>query len=65
MPSLGATDSWGSNFARGKQYKNVVENQLMQAQEFYGKRFLVKDELQAIEWNMGTEDKTDRSIYLF
>ena len=53
----GATDSWGSNFARGKQYKNVVENQLVQAQEFYGKRFLVKDELQAIAWNMGTETK--------
>lgn len=53
----GATDSWGSNFARGKQYKNVTENQLVQAQEFYGKRFLVKDELQAIEWKMGTEAK--------
>ena len=51
----GATDSWGSNFARGKQYKNVANNQLVQAQEFYGKRFLVKDELQAIEWKMGTE----------
>ena len=38
----GATDSWGSNFARGKQYKNVSSNQLIQAQEFYGKRFLVK-----------------------
>ena len=22
----GATDSWGSNFARGKQYKNIAEN---------------------------------------
>lgn len=53
----GATDSWGSNFARGKQYKNVAENQLVQTQEFYGKRFLVKDKLQAIEWKMGTETK--------
>jgi hypothetical protein len=25
----GATDSWGSNFTRGKQYKNVKENNLM------------------------------------
>ena len=32
----GATDSWGSNFARGKQYKNIAENSLVQAQEFYG-----------------------------
>ena len=41
----GATDSWGSNFTRGKQYKNVEANELIQTQEFYGKRFLVKDEL--------------------
>ena len=51
----GATDSWGSNFSRGKQYKNVKENRLVQAQEFYGKRFLVKDELQAIDWKMDSE----------
>ena len=53
----GATDSWGSNFTRGKQYKNVNKNELIQAQEFYGKRFLVKDELQKIEWEMGSESK--------
>lgn len=53
----GATDSWGSNFARGKQYKNVAKNQLIQAQEFYGKRFLVVDELQPIAWKMGSEMK--------
>lgn len=53
----GATDSWGSNFARGKQYKNVAENSLVQSQEFYGKRFLVKDELQSIDWKMSNETK--------
>jgi len=53
----GATDSWGSNFSRGKQYKNVKDNQLVQEQEFYGKRFLVKDQLQAFEWKMGSETK--------
>jgi GLPGLI family protein len=53
----GATDSWGSNFSRGEQYKNVKENALVQEQEFYGKRFLVKDKLQAITWNMGKETK--------
>lgn len=53
----GATDSWGSNFARGKQYKNVDQNQLVQIQEFYGKRFLVKDQLQKIEWKMLPETK--------
>ncbi len=53
----GATDSWGSNFARGKQYKNVNENKLIQEQEFYGKKFLVKDQLQPIEWKMESESK--------
>ena len=53
----GATDSWGSNFSRGDQYKNIQENRLVQEQEFYGKRFLVKDKLQTIDWIMGTETK--------
>lgn len=53
----GATDSWGKNFAAGDQYKNVKTNTQIQDQEFYGKRFLVKDELQPIEWIMGTETK--------
>lgn len=53
----GATDSWGKNFAQGDQYKNVKDNQLVQAQEFYGKKFLVKDKLQEIKWQMGSETK--------
>jgi len=53
----GATDSWGNNFSAGEQYKNVKQNALIQSQEFYGKKFLVKDELQPIEWKMGTESK--------
>ena len=53
----GATDSWGKNFAQGDQYKNVKTNMLLQDQEFYGKKFLVKDKLQKIEWNMTSETK--------
>lgn len=53
----GATDSWGQNFTQGDQYKNIKENALVQSQEFYGKQFLVKDKLQAIDWKMGTESK--------
>ena len=53
----GATDSWGSNFSRGDQYKNVKSNALVQSQEFYGKKFLVKDKLIPIAWNMGSETK--------
>ena len=39
----GATDSWGKNFAAGENYKNVKDNSQIQQQEFYGKKFLVKD----------------------
>ncbi|WP_228852520.1 GLPGLI family protein [Aegicerativicinus sediminis] len=53
----GATDSWGNNFAAGDQYKNVKTNTQIQEQEFYGKRFLVKDELQPIKWTMASETK--------
>ncbi|MBT8243621.1 MAG: GLPGLI family protein [Winogradskyella sp.] len=53
----GATDSWGKNFAQGDSYKNVKENQLVQSQEFYGKKFLVKDKLQKIDWQLGKETK--------
>jgi GLPGLI family protein len=53
----GATDSWGKNFAPGKQYKNVKLNSQVQSQEFYGKQFLVKDSLQPIEWVLGKETK--------
>ncbi|MEQ6124707.1 GLPGLI family protein [Pseudotenacibaculum sp. MALMAid0570] len=53
----GATDSWGGNFTRGDQYKNVRENSLVQSQEFYGKRFLVKDKLYTIDWKMGSDSK--------
>lgn len=54
----GATDSWGDNFSRGEQYKDVKQKILVQSQEFYGKKFLVKDKLAAIEWKMGTESKS-------
>ncbi len=53
----GATDSWGKNFSPGDQYKNIQSNELIQSQEFYGKRFLVKDELQKIQWKIGSESK--------
>lgn len=53
----GATDSWGKNFSPGKQYKNVKTNTQIQSQEFYGKKFLVKDKLQDIDWKLGKETK--------
>ena len=53
----GATDSWGKNFAPGRQYKNVKTNTQLQEQEFYGKKFLINDALQPIEWSLESEAK--------
>lgn len=53
----GATDSWGKNFTPGEQYKNLKSNTLLQEQEFYGKQFLVKDELLPLEWTMTADSK--------
>ena len=54
----GATDTWGKNFSQGDQYKNLKENKLLQDQEFYGKKFLVEDELLRISWNLSQETKS-------
>lgn len=51
---------WGgmmSSFTGGPQYKNVKESQLLQEQEFFGKQFLVVDELPKLEWKMESETK--------
>ena len=53
----GATDSWGKNFSPGEQYKNVKTKTLLQQQEFYGKQFLIKDDLLSIDWQIGKETK--------
>jgi len=53
----GATDSWGANFAPGDQYKNVKTKRLIQEQEFYGKQFLVQDNLLDITWIITSENK--------
>ncbi|WP_334055586.1 GLPGLI family protein [Polaribacter sp. P097] len=53
----GATDSWGAYFTRGDHYKNISSNELVQSQEFYGKRFLIKDSLYKIDWTIGSESK--------
>ena len=44
-------------FAAGENYKNVKTNAQIQQQEFYGKKFLVKDKLQKIDWTLGKESK--------
>lgn len=45
------------SFSGGPHYKNVKENQMLQEQEFFGKQFLIKDELQKLDWKLEGETK--------
>ncbi|HEY5689129.1 MAG TPA: GLPGLI family protein [Yeosuana sp.] len=48
---------WGSSFSPGPQYKNLKTNIFLQDQEFFGKQFLIKEDMQPLDWKMGTESK--------
>ena len=56
---------WGSSFSPGPQYKNVKTKILLQDQEFFGKKFLIKEEIESLEWEMGTETKQIGSYTCF
>ena len=45
------------SFTAGTQYKNVKDGELLQDQEFFGKQFLIKDNLEKLEWKMTGETK--------
>ena len=47
----------GAIISPGPQYKNVKTKTYVQNQEFFGKKFLIKDELTPLDWKMGTETK--------
>ncbi|SDB56852.1 GLPGLI family protein [Flavobacteriaceae bacterium MAR_2010_188] len=50
---------WGmmGSFTGGPQYKNIKEGQVLQEQEFFGKQFLIKDDLQKLDWKMESESR--------
>ena len=45
------------SFTQGKQYKDVKKGVIMESKEFFGKKFLIKDSLQKLEWKMEGETK--------
>ena len=60
LEAPGSGRGWGgfaSSFTGGPKYKNVKNQELLQDQEFFGKQFLIKDDLKPLEWKMGTETK--------
>ncbi len=48
---------FASSFTGGPKYKNVKTKELLQDQEFFGKQFLIKDDLSNLEWKMEGETK--------
>ncbi|MEP5254471.1 MAG: GLPGLI family protein [Winogradskyella arenosi] len=53
----GGRRGFGGSFTGGPKYKNVQTKEVIQNQEFFGKQFLIKDDLKNLEWVMGTETK--------
>lgn len=56
-PGAGGRGFGGFSMGGGPKYKNVQDKVLLQDQEFFGKQFLIKDNLKDLEWKMGTETK--------
>ena len=53
----GGFGGFASSFTGGPKYKNVKSKELLQDQEFFGKQFLIKDELADLKWTMSGESK--------
>ena len=58
-PSAGGGRGFGfmSSFSSGPQYKNIKNKIFIQDQEFFGKQFLIKEDMQPYSWKMGSETK--------
>lgn len=55
--SGGRFGGFASSLTSGPKYKNVKSKEILIDQEFFGKQFLIKDELEPIQWTMGKESK--------
>ena len=56
-PGGRAPSMWGSSFSAGLQYKNIKEKVFLQDQEFFGKQFLITEQMTPYAWKMGSETK--------
>lgn len=60
-PGQGGRGGFGrmmmGSFTPGPQYKDVRSHVLLESKEFFGKKFLIKDSLQKLEWKMEGETK--------
>ncbi len=49
----GGFGGFTSSLTSGPKYKNIKSKEILIDQEFFGKQFLIKDDLNPIEWVMG------------
>ncbi len=56
-PGGGGFRFGGFSMTGGDQYKNIKDNKLLIEQEFFGKQFLINDELKKLDWVMTAETK--------
>ncbi|WP_299669911.1 GLPGLI family protein [uncultured Polaribacter sp.] len=49
--------SWGRSNGQGSIYKNTKDNKMIEDVEQFSKRFLIVEEMEQPEWEMGTETK--------
>ena len=58
LAAPGQGRGWGSfGSSSGPRYKNVKEKMSLEEIEFFGKKFLVSDDIDEIKWEMTTEQK--------
>lgn len=56
-PGMGRFSGMMSSFSGGLRYKNTKEKVFLESKEFFGKKFLIKEELKQPEWQLETETK--------
>ncbi|QOD60270.1 GLPGLI family protein [Polaribacter haliotis] len=56
-PTAGGGRGWGGMSGGGEKYKNTKDLVALESIEFFGKKFLISDEMKRPEWELGSETK--------
>lgn len=56
-PGSGGGRGWGSMTGGGTKYKNTKDLVALESTEFFGKNFLISDEMEMPQWELGSETK--------
>ncbi|WP_299012752.1 GLPGLI family protein [uncultured Polaribacter sp.] len=56
-PGAGSGRGWGGMTGGGTKYKNTKDMVALESTEFFGKKFLISDEMEMPQWELGSETK--------